>query len=101
MTLDFQATSVILLADKRNCYWPTNAIGVCSFIGGIMAKKAPKRREWTKADVRELKTLARNKTPAPMIAPALKRTLARPKKGPTSVSLSEIRRAVRAVNGTI
>ena len=39
-----------------------------------MAKKA-KRREWTKSDVKELKTMARNKPPAPKIAKALKRTV--------------------------
>lgn len=39
-----------------------------------MAKKA-KRREWTKDDVKELKTMARAKTPAPKIAKALKRTV--------------------------
>ncbi|HEY2229069.1 MAG TPA: hypothetical protein VGI22_15315 [Xanthobacteraceae bacterium] len=39
-----------------------------------MAKKA-KRREWTKNDVKELKTMAKNKTPAPKIAKALKRTV--------------------------
>jgi hypothetical protein len=39
-----------------------------------MAKKA-KRREWNKGDVKELKTMARNKTPAPKIAKALKRTV--------------------------
>ena len=39
-----------------------------------MAKKA-KRREWTKDDVKELKTMARNKTPAPKIAKTLKRTV--------------------------
>jgi hypothetical protein len=66
-----------------------------------MAKKAPKARKWTKSDIRELKTMARNKTPAPKIARAMKRTLAKPIKGPTSVSLSEIRRAVRAVDGTV
>ena len=38
-----------------------------------MAKKT-KRREWTKQDVRELKTLARQKTPAGRIARSLKRT---------------------------
>jgi hypothetical protein len=64
-----------------------------------MAKKSSKRREWTKADVRELKTIAR-KTPAPKVANAFKRTLATPEKGPTSVPLSEIRKAVRAVDGT-
>jgi hypothetical protein len=36
-----------------------------------MAKVA-KRREWTKDDVRELKTLARQKTPVRKIAKALK-----------------------------
>ena len=39
-----------------------------------MAKKA-KRREWTKDDVRELKSMAKKKTPAPKIAAALKRTV--------------------------
>jgi hypothetical protein len=34
-----------------------------------------KRREWTKKHVRELKTLARQKTPAARIAKSLKRTL--------------------------
>ena len=33
-----------------------------------------KRREWTKTDIRELKTLARQKTPAGKIARSLKRT---------------------------
>lgn len=40
-----------------------------------MAKKASKRREWTKDDVRELKSLAKHKTPAPKIARSLKRTV--------------------------
>ena len=39
-----------------------------------MARKNSKRREWTKTDIRELKTLARGKTPAGKIARALKRT---------------------------
>jgi hypothetical protein len=38
-----------------------------------MAKRS-KRREWTKDDVRELKTLARQKTPTAKIAKWLKRT---------------------------
>jgi hypothetical protein len=42
-------------------------------VGANMAKKA-KRREWTKDDVRELKTLARQKTPVARIAKSLKRT---------------------------
>src|SRR4051812_10426812 len=38
-----------------------------------MSKNA-KRREWTKDDVRQLKTLARQKTPVGQIAKSLKRT---------------------------
>ena len=38
-----------------------------------MVKKT-KRREWTAQEVRELKTLARQKTPAAQIARKLKRT---------------------------
>jgi hypothetical protein len=37
--------------------------------------KRTKRREWTKDDVRVLKSSARQKTPAPKIAKSLKRTL--------------------------
>jgi polysaccharide deacetylase 2 family uncharacterized protein YibQ len=40
-----------------------------------MAKKSVKRRKWTKEQVRELKSLARQKTPAPKIAHTLKRTV--------------------------
>ena len=36
------------------------------------ASKASKRREWTKDDIRELKTMAKSKTPAPKIAKTLK-----------------------------
>ena len=39
----------------------------------MMAKRT-KRREWTKDDVRELKTLARQKTPVAKIAKSLTRT---------------------------
>jgi hypothetical protein len=39
-----------------------------------MVKKVSKRREWTPAQVRTLKTLARKKTHAAKIAKALKRT---------------------------
>ncbi len=41
---------------------------------GSMAKKLRKRREWTTADIRELKSFARNKTPVARIARKLKRT---------------------------
>jgi hypothetical protein len=39
----------------------------------VVVKKS-KRREWTAQDVRELKSLARQKTPAGQIARKLKRT---------------------------
>ena len=39
-----------------------------------MANSKSRRREWTKLDIRELKSLARAKTPAGRIARALKRT---------------------------
>jgi hypothetical protein len=39
-----------------------------------MVVKKAKRREWTAQDVRELKSLARQKTPAAQIARKLKRT---------------------------
>jgi hypothetical protein len=39
-----------------------------------MAKKVSKRREWTKQDIQELKTLARQKKPAAKIAKSLKRS---------------------------
>ena len=39
-----------------------------------MARKA-KRREWTAGDVRDLKSLAKKKTPAGRIAKSLKRTV--------------------------
>jgi hypothetical protein len=39
-----------------------------------MVVKKSKRREWTAQDVRELKSLARQKTPAARIARKLKRT---------------------------
>ena len=39
-----------------------------------MARKNSKRREWNRTDVRELKSLAREKMPAAKIARRLKRT---------------------------
>jgi hypothetical protein len=42
-------------------------------LGGVMAKKV-QRREWTAANLRDLKSLAKKKTPAGKIAKSLKRT---------------------------
>ena len=39
-----------------------------------MARENSKRREWNRTDVRELKSLAREKMPAAKIARRLKRT---------------------------
>jgi hypothetical protein len=39
-----------------------------------MARSSSTRREWTKVDVRDLKSLAREKMPAGKIARRLKRT---------------------------
>jgi hypothetical protein len=40
----------------------------------MMAKKAAKRREWLKADLQQLKALARDKTPARVIGRKLGRS---------------------------
>ena len=42
--------------------------------GDEMARKNSKRRRWTKTELRELKSLAKSKTPAKKIAKSLKRT---------------------------
>ena len=39
-----------------------------------MAKRNSKRRSWTSADVRALKSAVRNKTPAKKVARSLKRS---------------------------
>ena len=52
-----------------------------------MARKT-RRREWTKTDVSELKTLAREKTPTRKIARALKRTEAATRQKAFSLGLS-------------
>jgi hypothetical protein len=52
-----------------------------------MAKKS-KRRAWSKDDVRTLKTLARQKTPAGKIARALKRTEGATRQRASSLGIS-------------
>ena len=52
-----------------------------------MAKRA-KLRAWTKDDVRELKILARQKTPAAKIAKSLKRTLRATQQKASSLGVS-------------
>jgi hypothetical protein len=59
-----------------------------------MAKRA-KRREWTKKHVRELKTLARQKTPAARIAKSLKRTLGATRQKAFSLGVSLDSRVAR------
>ena len=52
-----------------------------------MAKKS-KRREWTKTDVKELRSLARQKTPAAKIAKLLKRTEGATRQRASSLGIS-------------
>lgn len=53
-----------------------------------MAKKSTKRRAWTATEVRELKTLARKKTPAARIAKRLRRTEGATRQKAFSIGLS-------------
>ena len=53
-----------------------------------MAKKVSKRREWTPAQVRTLKALARKKTHAARIAKTLKRTVGATRQKSFSMGLS-------------
>jgi len=53
-----------------------------------MAKRTKKRRAWTSGEVRELKTLARKKTPASRIAKKLKRTEGATRQKAFSIGLS-------------
>jgi hypothetical protein len=53
-----------------------------------MAKRAKKRRAWTSGEVRELKTLAKRKTPASRIAKKLKRTEGATRQKAFSIGLS-------------
>jgi hypothetical protein len=53
-----------------------------------MAKKSKKRRAWTAVEVRELKALARKKTPAGKIAKKLKRSEGATRQKAFSIGLS-------------
>jgi hypothetical protein len=53
-----------------------------------MAKMKKKRRAWTPAEVRELKAMARKKTPAAQIAKRLKRTEGATRQKAFSIGLS-------------
>jgi hypothetical protein len=53
-----------------------------------MAKKAKKRRAWTAAEVRDLKSLAKKKTSASQIAKKLKRTEGATRQKAFSIGLS-------------
>ena len=60
-----------------------------------MAKRNSKRRAWTSADVRELKSAARNKTPARKIARSLKRSEGATRQKAFSLGLSLDSRGVK------
>ena len=51
-------------------------------------KNGSKRRTWTSVQVRELKSMARKKTPAPKIAKKLKRTEGATRQKASSMGLS-------------
>ena len=53
-----------------------------------MAKKSKKRRAWTSTEVRELKSMARKKTPAGRIAKKLKRSEGATRQKAFSIGLS-------------
>lgn len=53
-----------------------------------MPKKSKKRRAWTATEVRDLKTLARKKTPAARIAKKLKRSEGATRQKAFSIGLS-------------
>jgi hypothetical protein len=53
-----------------------------------MAKKAKKRRAWTAVELRELKAMARKKTPAGRIAKKLKRSEGATRQKAFSIGLS-------------
>jgi len=53
-----------------------------------MVKRAKKRRAWTSGEVRELKTMAKRKTPASRIAKKLKRTEGATRQKAFSIGLS-------------
>jgi hypothetical protein len=56
--------------------------------GLIRMKNGTKRRAWTSVQVRELKTLAKKKTPAARIAKTLKRTVGATRQKAFSMGLS-------------
>ncbi|HTV36427.1 MAG TPA: hypothetical protein VMF12_08335 [Xanthobacteraceae bacterium] len=53
-----------------------------------MAKRTKKRRAWTAVEVRELKSMAKRKTPASKIAKKLKRTEGATRQKAFSIGLS-------------
>ena len=53
-----------------------------------MAKRAKKRRAWTSGEVRDLKTMARKKTPAGKIAKKLRRSEGATRQKAFSIGLS-------------
>jgi hypothetical protein len=53
-----------------------------------MAKKSKKRRAWTSVEVRELKSMARKKTPAGRIAKKLRRSEGATRQKAFSIGLS-------------
>ena len=55
---------------------------------GVVMAKTAKSRAWTKDNIRELKTLARQKVPVAKIAKSLKRTLRATQQNAYSIGVS-------------
>jgi len=66
-----------------------------------MAKTASKRRAWTAANVRELKTLARKKTPVARIARNLKRSEGATRQKAFNLGLLHIRHTGRGLDASV
>jgi hypothetical protein len=77
-TLDPKARAARITFMRAQACYLDGALGIRrAFLKNrsyLMAKKAVKRREWTSADVKTLRSLAKKKTQAGRIAKALKRT---------------------------
>jgi hypothetical protein len=69
-------------------FTPVRDTNCLSRKGGFMAKKAKKRRAWTATEVRDLKSLAKKKTPAGQIAKKLKRSEGATRQKAFSIGLS-------------
>src|SRR5580658_4061123 len=87
----FRSNTALLMNPQSICCVPSLLLERCSCLsckGRFMAKKSKKRRAWTATEVRELKSLAKKKTPAGKIAKKLRRTEGATRQKAFSIGLS-------------